>query len=95
VYVRPRCRQVQEGANHAPILLLVHKLIVLIIIQIHRGGHGHQKRLGLAHVKLLKDVLDVFSLVNKCIVLGLLDFQPKEEGELFNHAHLKLPAHSN
>jgi hypothetical protein len=46
-------------------------------------------------VKLLKDILDVFSLVNKCTILGLLDLQSKQEGELFNHAHLKLPTHSN
>ena len=57
VYVLPHHRQVQERANHAPILLLVHGLVVLISFKCRRGGHGCRKRLGLAHVELLQDVL--------------------------------------
>jgi hypothetical protein len=44
---------VQERADHALVLLLVHGLAVLIDIQRRCGGHGHRKRLGLAHVKLI------------------------------------------
>jgi hypothetical protein len=44
VYIWPHHSQVQEGANHAPILL-VH-----IGIKRRRGGHGRRKMLGLAHI---------------------------------------------
>jgi hypothetical protein len=53
VYVRLCHCQVQEGTNHAPVLLLVHEHTVLINIQSRLGGHGHENRLGFAHVKLL------------------------------------------
>jgi hypothetical protein len=52
VYVRPRRSQVQERANHAPLLLLVHGLVVLIGIKRRRGEHRRQKRLILTHVEL-------------------------------------------
>jgi hypothetical protein len=94
VYVWPRRRQVQVEANHAPVLLLVHGLAVLIGIQRRCGGHGHQNRLGLTHIKLLQDILCVLSLMHKSLVLGLLDLQPMEEVELSPHDHLKLPTHS-
>jgi hypothetical protein len=49
VYIWPHHSQVQEGANHAPILL-VHRLAFLIGIKRRRGGHRHRKRLGLVHI---------------------------------------------
>jgi hypothetical protein len=76
VYLRPRRSKVQEGVNHAPVLLLIHRLAVLIDIQCRRGGHGRQKRLGLVHVKLLQDILCVLALIHKSPILGLLDLQP-------------------
>jgi hypothetical protein len=38
------------------------------------GGNGCRKRLDLAHVKLLQDILYEFALMHKCPILGLLDF---------------------
>jgi hypothetical protein len=38
--VQPRCCQVQEGANHAPVLLLVHKLSVLV--RVYRCSRTHR-----------------------------------------------------
>jgi hypothetical protein len=79
VYIWPRRSQVQEGANHALVLLLVHGLIILISIKHHRGGHGRRKCLGLAHVELLQDILCILTLMYKDPVLGLFDLQPKKE----------------
>jgi hypothetical protein len=93
VYVRPHHSQVQERANHAPVLLLVDGLAILIGIKHHRIGHGRRNRLGLAHVKLLQDVLYILALMYKGLVLGLLDLQPKKKVQLTHHAQLKLLAH--
>jgi hypothetical protein len=76
VYVRPRRSQVQERANHAPVLLLVHGFAILISVKCRRGGHGRRKRLALAHVELLQDVLCILALMYKGPVLSLLDLQP-------------------
>jgi hypothetical protein len=73
MYVWPRCFQVQEGADHDPVLLLVHKLAVPISVQSRRDGHGRRMRIGLAHVKRLQAILGVFALVHKCPILCLLD----------------------
>jgi hypothetical protein len=54
-----------RGASHAPVLLLVHGLVVLISIKRHRGGHGRQKRLDLAQVNLFQDVLCILALMHK------------------------------
>lgn len=93
MYVWPRHSQVQEGANHAPILL-VHGLTILIDIKSRHGGHGRRKRLGLAPIKLLQDAVSILALMHNGPVLDLLDLQPKKEVQLGYHAHLKLPAHS-
>jgi hypothetical protein len=58
------------------------------------GGHGHQKRLGVTHVKLLQDIISVLVLVHKYLILSLFDLHPKKGVELSHHAHLKLPSHS-
>jgi hypothetical protein len=76
VYDRPCRRQVQKGADHAHLLLLVHGPTVLIGIQGRCGGHGRRKRLGLKHVKLLSDILRAFALVHKCPILGLHELHP-------------------
>ena len=65
VYIQPHHNQVQEGGNHAPVLLLVHGLVVLISIKHCRSGHGRRKRLCLAHVDLLQDVLCILALMHK------------------------------
>jgi hypothetical protein len=93
VYVRPHHSQVQERANHAHVLLLVHGLYVLIDIKSRHGGHGRQKRLGLAHVELLYDIICILALMHKGPILGLLDLQPKKEVQLIHRAHFKLLAH--
>jgi hypothetical protein len=44
--------------------------------------------------KKIHDIVDVFALVQKCPILGLLDLQPNEEGEPSHHIHLKFSAQS-
>jgi hypothetical protein len=63
----------------ALVLLLVHGFAILISVKCRRGGHGHRKRLALAHVELLQDVLCILSLMYKGPVLSLLDLQPKKK----------------
>jgi len=83
----------QEGADHAPVLLLVHRFSVLVRIQRRRGRHGGRQRLGVRHVELLEDVLRVLALVHEGAFLALLDLESGEEGEFSHHGHLELPAH--
>jgi hypothetical protein len=93
VYIWLHHSQVQEGANHAHVLLLVHGLDVLIGIKHRCGGHGHRRRLGLTHVELRQDILCILVLMHKGPVLGLLNLQPKKEGQLAHHAHIKFHTH--
>lgn len=93
MYVRPRRSQIQERANHASVLLLVHEFAILISVKCRLGRHGRQKRLALAHVELLHDVLCILALMYKGPVLSLLDLEPKKEIQLAHHAHLKFPTH--
>ena len=95
VYVRPRRRQVQEGADHAPVLLLVHRISVLVRIQRRSGRHGSRQRLGICHVELLEDVLRVLALVYEGAFLALLDLESEEEGEFSHHGHLGLMVSAN
>jgi hypothetical protein len=83
----------QERANHALVLLLVHGFVILISVKCRRGGHGRRKRLALAHVELFQDILCILALIYKDPILSLLDLQPKKEIQLAYHAHLKFPAH--
>jgi hypothetical protein len=61
--VRPYCREVQDEANHAPVLPLVHSPTVFIWIEqccrAHRSWHG----LELIHVELLHQVLCILALM--------------------------------
>lgn len=61
MYVWPHCIQVQKGVDHAPILLLVHGLVVLIGIKRCHGGHGCRKTLGLTNIKVLQGTFVYFT----------------------------------
>jgi hypothetical protein len=91
VYVRPRRSQIHERANNASVLLLVHGFAILISVKCRRGGHGCRKRLALAHVKLLQDVLCILALMYKGPVLSLLDLQPKKEIQLAHQCSSQIP----
>ena len=93
LYVRPHHCQVEEGADHAPVLLLVHGFSTLISIHHRSRTHQCQHQLGVAHRKLSHHVLRVLALVYERPVLVLLDLKPKEKLQLAHHGHLKLPAH--
>ena len=58
---------------------MVHDFSFIISIQGYRGRHGRRKRLGLAHIELLQQVLGLLALVHERPFLGLLDLQPEEE----------------
>jgi hypothetical protein len=77
VYIWARHSQVHEGANHAHVLL-IHELTVIISIKRRPSGYGRRKRLDLAHVELLQDVICMIALMHKGPILGLLDLQPKK-----------------
>ena len=48
--VWPRRRQVQEGADHAPVLLLVHRLAVQVRIKCRRCADRSRLRRQVTHV---------------------------------------------
>jgi hypothetical protein len=49
--------------------------------------------LGLAHIKLLQDIICILALMHKGLVLSLLELQPKKEVQLTHYAHFNLLAH--
>ena len=91
--VWPRHRQVEKGADHAPVLLLIHGFSVLVRIQDCRGTHRCRQQFGVVHAKLLDDVLGILALVHKRPIHLLLDLKTEEELQLTHHGHLKLSAH--
>jgi hypothetical protein len=93
LYVWPRRHQVEEGADHAPVLPLVHWFSILVRIQSSRTPHGCRHRLHILHMELPQHVFRVLGLMYKCSVLHLLDLQPEKVLQLAHHAHLKFPTH--
>ena len=91
--VRSRRRQVQERANHAPVLLLVHRLAVEVLIKRHRCADRRRLRRQVTHVELPKQVSSVLGLMDESALRSLLDLQPEEELQLAHHAHLELTGH--
>jgi hypothetical protein len=51
--VRPCRCEVQKGADHAPVLSLVHSLVIFIWTKRHNGAHRSRHGLELCHVELL------------------------------------------
>ena len=88
--VRPGRRQVQEGAYHAPVLLLVHLLAIQVLIKHRRCADRSRLRRQATHVELPQQVLGVLGLMDECALGSLLDLQPEEELQLTHHAHLEL-----
>src|SRR6185312_4248800 len=86
-------RQVQERADHAPVLLLVHSHTFSVLIQRRRSAHRSRHGTEIPEVEFLEHVLGVLGLVDEGAIPGLLDVQPEEELKLTHHRHLKLPAH--
>jgi hypothetical protein len=91
--VRPRRRQVQEGADHAPVLLLVHGLSVLIHVERCSHTHPCQQGLRVIHLERLEDVLRVLGLMYKGSLLRLLVLKPEKELQFSHHRHLELVSH--
>ena len=91
--VRPGRRQVQERADHAPVLLLVHRLAVQVLIKRRRCADWSQLRRQVTHVELPQQVPRVLGLMDERALVSLLDLQPEEELQLTHHAHLELPRH--
>src|SRR5438105_15207503 len=79
VYVRPRCRQVQEGADHAPVLLLVHRFSVLVRIQRRRGCHGGRQRLASAMSNFLRTSFVYLPWCTKVPSLLCLIWSPRKK----------------
>ena len=75
LYVWPRRRQVEEGSDHAPILLLVHGFTILVRVQSRSGTHRCSQWLGVVHAKLLHHVPGVLRLMYRRPVLALLDME--------------------
>ena len=71
--VRPRRRQVQEGADHALVLRLVHRLIVQVLFKRRRSDDWSRLRRQVTNVELLQQVLGVLGLINECALRSLLD----------------------
>ena len=93
VYVGPRHREVEEGANHALVLSLVHLLAILIGVQSGCRRHRRRHWLSISHIKLLQQVLYVLRLLHKHTILALFDLDAEKEGQLTHHQHLKLSLH--
>src|SRR6185503_12943982 len=91
--VRPGRRQVQERADHAPVLLLVHRLTVQVLIKRRRCADQSWLRRQVTHVELPQQVPRVLGLMDERALGSLLDLQPEEELQLTHHAHLELPGH--
>ena len=91
--VRPRRRQVQERADHAPVLRLVHRLAVQVLIKRRRSADRSRLRRQVTHVELPQQVSGVLGLMDERALRSLLDLQPEEELQLTHHAHLELPGH--
>jgi hypothetical protein len=70
--VRPCRCEVQEGADHAPVLSLIHSLTIFIWTK--RGSRAHQSGhwLELHHIELLHQVLRVLGLMHEGTLLRLL-----------------------
>src|SRR6185312_2656969 len=66
--VRSRRHQVQERADHAPVLLLVHRLAVQVLIK-----RRSRLRRQVAHVELPQQVSSVLNLMDKSALRSLLD----------------------
>jgi hypothetical protein len=72
--VRPRRRQVQEGVDHAPVLLLVHGISVVVHVQCYSHTHRCRQGLRVFHPEHFEDILRLFSLMHKGSLLRLLDW---------------------
>ena len=64
--VRSGRRQVQERANHAPVLLLVHRLAIQVRIKRRRCADRSRLRRQVADVELPQQVSSVLGLMDKC-----------------------------
>jgi hypothetical protein len=71
--VQHHYRQVQEGADHAPVLLLVHRRFVLVRVERCSRTHQCQQGLWVIHIELLEDAIRVIGLMHKGSFLRLLD----------------------
>ena len=91
--VRPGRRQVQERANHAPVLLLVDRLPIQVLIKRCRCADRSRLRRQVTHVEFPQQVPRVLGLMDERALGSLLDLQPEEELQLTHHAHLELPGH--
>ena len=91
--VWPSHRQVQEGADHAPVLLLVHRIAVQVLIKRRQSVDRSRLRRQVTHVELPQQVSSVLVLMDKSALRNLLDLQPEEELQLTHHAHLEFPGH--
>jgi hypothetical protein len=72
INVRPCRCEVQEGADHTPVLSLVHSLAIFIWTKRGRGAHRSRHWLELRHVELLYYVLRVFGLMHEGTLLRFL-----------------------
>ena len=75
-------RQVQERADHAPVLLLVHSNTFSVLIQRRRSTHRSRHGTEVPEVELLEHVLGVLGLVDEGAIPDLLDVQSEEELKL-------------
>jgi hypothetical protein len=76
--VRPRRRQVQEGADHAPVLLLVHGLFVLVCVERCSRTHLCRQGLWVIHFELLEYVLRVLGWCTKVSSFACLIWSPRK-----------------
>lgn len=90
LYVRSRRRKVEEGADHAAILLLVYKLSILIRIQHGRSGNRSRHRLAVSYVKAMKKILCVLALMNEDLFFQLFDLKIKGKCQLVHHTYFEL-----
>jgi hypothetical protein len=77
--VRPSYRQVQDGVDHALVLLLVHGLSVLVRVEHCSRTHQCRQGIRVVHLELLENVLRVLGLIDKGTILRLLDMKPEKE----------------
>ena len=73
-----RRRQVQERADHTPVLLLVHRLAVQVLIKRCRCADRSRLRRQVAHVELPQQVSSVLGLMDKSDLRSLLDLASVE-----------------
>ena len=75
--VRSRRRQVQERADHAPVLL-IHRLAIQVLIKRRRCADRSRLRRQVTHVELPEQVSSVLGLMDKSALRSLLDLSPRK-----------------